>query len=404
MKIDFQPVAPDSLAARFLLSFLATAGLYYVNIMPALIDGLKEGLAFSNRQAGLVGSFNMYGGAAGALLMAFLVKRIAWRPAAQGLLLALIAIDLLSMRIVDPVALIAVRFVHGVAGGALVGLGFSLFARTAAPDRTFGVLLLVQAGAGGLGVMILPLLVPAFGTPILFWALILFSTITLVMVQFLPQYAMRDAQRSTARVAPAMLRPLCFALVSVTLFQAANMGLYAFVIGLGKSAGLEVGFVSQTLGMSNWIGMLGALLVVLLSTRRGIFLPIVGGIVLNALGSWLLLYSEVKLLWIISNCLTGITWNFVIAYLLGMSARFDRSGQAAVWAGFASKIGLASGPMIGSLILADAHYGPLIWAALLLLALAALAASLPAWRLDGQAGTGLCSKDPSAANNVLKTK
>ncbi|HEX9173255.1 MAG TPA: MFS transporter [Telluria sp.] len=405
MKIDFQPVAPDSMAASILLSFLATAGLYYVNIMPALIDGLKEGLAFSNRQAGLVGSFNMYGGAAGALLMAVLVKRIAWRPAAQGMLLALIAIDLLSMHIVDPVALTAVRFVHGVVGGALVGLGFSLFARMAAPDRTFGVLLLVQAGAGGLGVMILPLLVPRFGTPILFWALILFSTITLVMVQFLPQYAIRDAQRGPARALPAMLRPLCFALLSVTLFQAANMGLYAFVIGLGKSAGLEVGFVSQTLGMSNWIGMLGALLVVVLSTRRGIFLPIVGGIVLNALGSWLLLYSEVKLFWIISNCLTGITWNFVIAYLLGMSARFDRSGQAAVWAGFASKIGLASGPMIGSLILADAHYAPLIWAALLLLALAAFAASLPAWTLDGLAGTGLLSKEPSSANSApVETK
>eukprot|EP01031_Cornospumella_fuschlensis_P001177 gene1177-1471_t len=134
LKSAFHPVPADSMIARILLAFLATAGLYYVTIMPALIDGLKEGLAFTNRQAGLVGSFNMYGGAAGALLMALIVKRVPWRPAAHGMLLALIAIDLVSIFVLHPIALIAVRFVHGAIGGALVGLTYSLFARTTAPD------------------------------------------------------------------------------------------------------------------------------------------------------------------------------------------------------------------------------------------------------------------------------
>ncbi len=71
--------APDGLLACVLLAFLATAGLFYVNIMPALVAGLIDGLGFSNREAGFVGSANVYGAACGALVAVFLVRRLPWR-------------------------------------------------------------------------------------------------------------------------------------------------------------------------------------------------------------------------------------------------------------------------------------------------------------------------------------
>ena len=46
--------APDGEVARVLLAFLATAGIFYVNIMPALVDGLVQGAGFSNRHAGMI--------------------------------------------------------------------------------------------------------------------------------------------------------------------------------------------------------------------------------------------------------------------------------------------------------------------------------------------------------------
>ena len=205
------------MTARVLLSFLATAGLFYANIMPALIDGLKEALHFTNQEAGRVGAFNMYGGAFGALLIAFAARRIVnWRGAAQRMLVTLVVLDLVSMLVTGPAMLMAVRFVHGAVGGALVGLAFSIFARTAAPDRTFGVLLLVQAGAGGAGVMSLPLLVPMFGTPILFCALILFNVVTLLMLQFLPAYPVVAPKAETGAKCSAPFWWLCFLPVSAS--------------------------------------------------------------------------------------------------------------------------------------------------------------------------------------------
>ena len=384
---------PNSMVARVLLAFLASAGLYYVNIMPAMVDGLKQGLGFSNKQAGLIGSCNVYGAACGAFVIAFLVRRIQWRPIAHIFLFGLISTDLLSMLLHTPFALMGARFLHGFIGGMLVGLGFSIIARTTAPDRTFGMLLVVQVFTGGIGVMSLPLLVPRFGTNVLFVALILFSAATLVMLQFLPDYPVRAPAGSQdgATADPPNLRPLLLALFSVFFFQAANMGLFAFIIGLGKQRGLEVAFISETVGAANWLGMLGAMLVVVVSTRYGIFKPIIGGILLALVGTWAFGHSEIKWVWIAANVGTGITWNFVISHLLGMCARFDQTGQSAVWSGFASKMGLASGPMLASFIIGAGNYSALIAAALALLAAAMLASAIPAWVLDRNSVNGLAA-------------
>ncbi|MGB0132232.1 hypothetical protein, partial [Dokdonella sp.] len=62
------PIAPvdrkrhsDSLWLYLLFALLATAGFFYINIMSAIVDGLVTGLGFSNTEAGMVGSANIYG-------------------------------------------------------------------------------------------------------------------------------------------------------------------------------------------------------------------------------------------------------------------------------------------------------------------------------------------------------
>jgi predicted MFS family arabinose efflux permease len=377
-------VSPNSMLARVLLAFLAAAGLFYVNIMPALVDGLKVGLGFSNKHAGLVGSCNIYGAAWGAFLIAFLVRRINWRSAAHLLLLGLIGMDLLSMLVKSPFGLMGARFLHGFIGGMLVGISFSIYARTTAPHRTFGVLGVVQSLAGGLGVMYLPLLVPTFGRNVLFVSLILLSVTTLVMLQFLSDYPVKAPAPRTPGTAPDRLqwKLLLLALFSAFFFQAANMGMYAFIIGLGKGHGLKVKFISETLGIANWFAVLGSVLVIVVPTRFGIFKPILCGMLLALVSTYTFNYCEVKWIWIEASISTLILGNFVISHLLGMCARFDRTGQTAVWGGFASKMGLASGPMLFSFIVGVGNYSALIAMALMLLTLATLAAVIPAWVLD----------------------
>jgi predicted MFS family arabinose efflux permease len=388
--------APDGLLAAVLLSFLATAGFMYVNIMPAIVEGLQTGLHFTAAVAGRIGAANVYGAAVGALLASVLVTHWPWRRTALTLLIMLIGIDVASMFVSSSSALLAIRALHGTVGGCLVGFSFSVIARTAQPERTFGVLLVVQGGLGGLGVMVLPRLVPVFGTAALFAALAGFSLITLAMLPFLAPYprpaahtagtaasiaAAAAASRAAARV-PAGMLMLAMALLSVFLFQFSNMLLFSYIIGLARHYALDPLHSEIVVGVSTWVGMLGSVLVVVFGTRHGRVRMLTAALLLTALGMYVLHGSANPVIYALANAGTGITWAFVIPHLLGMCARCDTSGRAAALGGFASKMGLASGPFVGSLLLGADRYGLLIDVATAVIIACTVAALLPAARLD----------------------
>ena len=178
------------------------------------------------------------------------------------------------------------------------------------------------------------------------------------------------------------------ALVATFLFQAANMGIYAFAIGIGKCAMLETNFISSALGIAAWIAIAGSVLVILMSTKFGRLIPVGIAIVLTAFGIWLLNFSDIKpggwetsIYWW-SNVLVGITWAFVISYLLGMCAEFDSTGQMAALGGFASKMGLASGPAVAAMVVGQNNYGLLINISIIALVGCLLVMILPARALD----------------------
>ena len=378
---------PDGEVARILLAFLATAGIFYINIMPAIVDGLKEGLAFTNKEAGLVASANTYGAAIGAFLVVFLVKNINWRKASYILLVILISVDLMCMYLTDASTMIAVRSLYGLCGGALVGIGFSVMSRTSEVSRTFGYLLTIQFGLGGVGIIYLPDLVPVYGTKALFLSLAAFGLVTMMMVPFLSDYPAREqADRKVAGLIPS--GPAVLALIATFLFQAANMAIYAYSIGIGKFAGLDPSFVSTSLGIGAWIAIGGSVLVIIMSTRLGRLKPVSIAILITAISTWALHYSHVNPdSWLLSvfwlaNVVIAVTWAFTISYLLSMCAEFDKTGQMAALGGFASKMGLASGPFLAAYIVGENNYAVIITASTVGLILCMFAALMPSKVLD----------------------
>ena len=105
--------------------------------------------------------------------------------------------------------------------------------------------------------------------------------------------------------------------------------------------------------------------------------------VLTLAGTALFHYSGKPWAYFVANCGTGITWGFVIAYLFGMSAEFDKAGRATAFAGFVSKIGLASGPLIAGWILeGKMGYSGMLNFAILIFLLSTLVMLIPARILD----------------------
>ena len=375
--------APDGLPAAVLLSFLATAGLFYVNIMAALVTGLSDGLGIKPASAGLIASANVYGAALGALVAVFLIRRLPWRTVATAALIGLIAIDLVSMRVSSVPWLTGLRLCHGIIGGLLVGVAFAVIARTKSPDRVFGMLLVVQFGIGGIGLWALPPLVPVYGTAILFLALAAFSVATLAMLPFLSAYPVVEPGKNTVqKAAPIARKPLAATLAAIFLFQAGNMGLAAFIITLGRSAGLDQDMIGPTLGAANWLGALGSILVVFMGTRYGRAKPILIAIAMTILFTAAFYRSDLPVVYIAANIGSAIVWAFTIPYLLGLAAALDKVGRTAALGGFFSKLGLASGPLLSGVLLDHGGYPMMIGAAVLLLIASGLVVIFPARLLD----------------------
>ena len=87
----FPKVPNEGIIVAILLAFLATAGLFYVNLGGAFLSAFVDGLGISRESAGYITSANKYGAAFGALLATFVVKNIPWRQSAYALLLTLIS-------------------------------------------------------------------------------------------------------------------------------------------------------------------------------------------------------------------------------------------------------------------------------------------------------------------------
>jgi len=351
----------DSILNAFFLSILATAGLFYVNLGGSFLSAFVDGLNIQRDAAGFIVSANKYGAAFGGLLAAIFIKKLVWRKSAYILLLLLISIDIISSQISNANLLIFIRFLHGSIGGFLVGIGLSVIARTSFPDKVFGMLMVVQYSFGSVGIFTVPRLVDAFGYSSVFFVLITFSIMTLLILPIIPDPAEKKVavnKSGTLSFRAKVLLTIC--LMSLFLFQASNMGVADFAFELGKDIDLTNKEISNLLTIANVISISGGVLAYLIATRFGRTLPLLIGFSIASLFTYLLNFSENITIYFIANSITGITWGFVIPYLLGLAATFDKYGQMAALAGFVSKIGLASGPLIASFLIIDFGFSVII--------------------------------------------
>ncbi len=105
-----------------------------------------------------------------------------------------------------------------------------------------------------------------------------------------------------------MAPPLALTLTAVFLFQAANMGLGAYVIELGRAYGLETNFIALTLGAANWIGALGSALVAAFGARFGRVRLLAVGMALTLAGTWAFQWSALPFAFLAANISAAITW------------------------------------------------------------------------------------------------
>jgi len=372
---------PDGFAARIALAVLASAGIIYVNLAPVIVTGLAQSPEISSRTAGYVFSANMFGTAIGGLVITFLITHLEWRRTAIPLLGLLIGVDIMAVFVDNLSALTAIRFLHGLVGGALIGVGFSVISRIRNPEVTYSLLIFIQLSLGGLGIAVLTPFIPSMGMGIVWLSLAGFSIVTMLLIPFLDDYAFVKQADDDGDGGRAPWRVIILTLLALFLFQAGEMAAFAYVIEIGIGYAFEPEIVNMSVAVSLWIGAPAALLVAWWSLRSGRMRPICIGTSLIMASISLLLIDD-SLAFLFANIGFGIFFSLTIPYLLGISSELDNKGQIAAFAGFTSSLGLATGPAVAAFILQSGQLTQVVQFSIVLLIASILLILVPARILD----------------------
>lgn len=333
-----------------LLALLAMVGPLYIDIMPSIVAALRTDWQLSPAQAGFVAASNGYGSTVGALLSLFVVGRLPWKPFAALLLTALCLTDFATTYTQTYEGLVAVRFAHGVAGGILVGICYSLIAQTAEPRTAFGILFAFHFGFGGLGILISSYLIPELSHGVVFLVLAAFDALALLILPFIPAFhGSHVSSKGASAFAGWFEGRRLMRVGALFLFQAANLGFGAFLIGSGTQFGHSASFAGGAVGLGLWAGLPGALAMLFLTRRFG-WGALVPVVIAAALSKSLVALGQSPILFAIANASIFLTMAMALSFTFAICSDGDKSGRWAAMAGFASKLGLSTGPAIGGLV------------------------------------------------------
>ncbi|MGJ7415326.1 MFS transporter [Streptomyces cinereoruber] len=357
---------------------LFTAGYLAPYLLPTVVGRLSAGLGLTPAQAGLVGSVLLLGSSSAGFALAARGERIGPRGAARAGLLAML-VGYGSAAATGTVPLV-------VAGAVLGGLGSGTATAVAAagiagrpdPHRASALgLLSVSATAGAL-YLTLPHLGGGHAPPLL--AIACAAALVWPVTGRLPGGTRARARTDAGRepVVASVTGPLPYRRAGAVLaggilcWSLAQNALWGVSGRIGLTqAGLSEVTVGAVFAVALGAGLAGVTAAGALGSRLGRAVPIGAGTVLIA-GCVLLSSAAGDLL----SFATGeILWNavypVVLSYLLGLAASLDPRGRWAVLVGSASSLGVACGPVTGSLLSESVGYpgmGAVLCALLLLVA------------------------------------
>ncbi|MFI6418011.1 MFS transporter [Streptomyces sp. NPDC050842] len=358
---------------------LFTAGYLAPYLLPTVVGRLASGLGIGPSQAGSIGSVLLLGSSTAGFTLAARGERIGPRTAARAGLLAM-AIGYGSAAATHAVPLV-------VAGAVIGGLGSGTATAVAAagiagqrdPHRASSLGLLTVSATAGALYLTLPHLSAGHAPPLL--AIACAAALVWPLTGRLPDRLAGTGSRTAPGSAPTGPLPyrragavLAGAILCWSLAQNALWGVSGR-IGLTQ-AGLSEVTVGAVFAAALGAGLVGVTAAGALGSRLGRAVPI--GVGTAVIAACVLLSSAAGNL---ASFATGeILWNavypVVLSYLLGLAASLDPRGRWAVLVGSASSLGVACGPVVGSLLSESAGYTGMgvVLCALLLLVAAPMAA------------------------------
>ncbi|MFD0293455.1 MFS transporter [Streptomyces sp. NPDC127118] len=331
-----------------------TAGYLAAYLLPTIVGRLSVYLGLSTAQAGLVGSALLVSSATAGFALAGRVETYGpRRPARIGLVLAVVGYGCAALAGSVPLVVMG-AMIGGFGSGTATAVAAAGIAAQRDPHRTSSLgLLSVSATAGALYLSI-PHLGGGHRLP--------FASIAVVALLVWPATARLGGVTPSGPAAPAGGRlphrrsglVLAGGMLVWSMAQNALWGVSSR-IGVDR-VGLSEVTIGAVFAAALGAGLLGVMGAGMLGARLGRAVPIglgtmiiAASIVLSSSAGNLGQFATGEILW-------NTVYPVVLSYLIGLAASLDVRGRWAVLAGSASSVGVACGPVLGSVLSEQAGY------------------------------------------------
>ena len=348
-KIRHTPVDVNSIKTIISIVILAVIGPSMFILQPIYVEGLVKYLHFSNEQAGLIASAEMFGLASMAILINFISSRINWRLLSLLFLLIAILGNFVSAFINSYETLSAARFITGIGSGGLISLTFTMMGLTTRADRNMGYIIAAVLTFGALGLLVIPTAFHLIGVQGVLLFLTLFCVSGLFFIPFLP--CSNQSHQQIKSIKKHSLSKKVMLLTAVLIYNVAIGIVWVYLFLVGMDSGIDEQSVANALTLSQFLGIAGAMVAVVFEIRFGRALPLVIGIAGGALGIVFILDSPSLYMYAIGVCVFNFLWNMTMPYLLATLAEYDASGRIITIGVALQMLGYAIGPAIAAQLL-----------------------------------------------------
>jgi predicted MFS family arabinose efflux permease len=350
---------------RLLVAVVAATGVGNsgTSPLPVMLGAVTDALGLDERQAGLLGSVEVLAAAVGSMIVTLWAARISRRRLAIVATLLATGCYGLSALVDGYGEMLAARLATGLCCGLVLAAGNAAAAASADPDRFFARVLFAMGLVAGLLFLALPQTLGPWGYAGGFLFLGGICFVSLPLFGWLPnRAALAPSTADSDGDAPAATALTVTGLLGAALFHGMNtQAMWAFSERIGVRVGFSLEEIGLVLAVTTWVGLLGALLASWLGTRLGRSLPLLGGIAVVTITLWGVAQSEAPEMYVATLVTWGLTFFFVMPYMMGTAAALDRAGRWTAAAGASLLFGAALGPYAAGEMITRWGYPGLEW-------------------------------------------
>lgn len=332
---------------------LGTIGVTIAGVQPVLFGSLLEAGRITIAQVGHAATVELLALGIGVVLGGAICEGRTVRRPALGACLLLVLANLATLA-AGGEGVTLVRFVAGLAGGALVWIATAAIVRAPRPAVLSAAFLLVQAVVQCLVAAGIAVIAPGApgGVPLAIAGL---SVLGCLLVPLLPRSFSELPREPTASGLPP-LRGWAV-LAAVLLLQAAIVGAWVYMEPLGRQVGMSPTQIAFATPAANAAQIGGGVAAILLVSRLPWFAAL--GTACAALVAVLLGLAQLPSPnWFLGlEMAFGALWTFSSPCLTPFSIDNDPTRRTAEYGSSAMLIGSGLGPLLASLLASDSHPG-----------------------------------------------